>query len=161
MKSIVNFFLVLLLLSGCTHRIVRTGYQTGKSDYSDCNIAITRFMQVTDSVLKIGEIKLGESGFSVACSESHAIQILKNEGCAIQADLINIVEENRPDLWSSCYRCRAEFYKFKNSPVKIQSDHSYYPENVSTRVSRDRSRNTALAVAGGVLGIVLGYLISR
>jgi hypothetical protein len=160
MKSIANFFLVLLLLSGCTHRIVRTGYEAGKSDYNDCNIAITRFMQVTDSVMKIGEIKLGESGFSVACSESHAIQILKNEGCAIQADLINIVEENRPDLWSSCYRCRAEFYKFKNSPVRIQSQ-LYHPENVSRRVSQDRSRNTALAVAGGVLGIVVGYLISR
>ena len=116
-------------------------------------------MHVTDSIQKIGEIKLGESGLAVACSEAHAIKILNNEACAIQADIINIVEENRPDLWSSCYRCRAEFYKYKIAPVQIQSNELYNQENIKRRVSQDRGKNTVIAIMAAVAIIVLSTLI--
>ena len=110
MKPIIYTLLIGLFFTSCSHRIVRTGYQVNKSDYENCDVIIKRNTEISDTVaIKIGEIKLGETGFSVACSEEHAVKILKNEACAIDADLIIITEENRPDLWSSCYRGLADF----------------------------------------------------
>ena len=143
----------------CSHRIVRTGYQMSNSDYSDCDVEINKLMHITDSIQKIGEIKLGETGFAVACSEAHAIKILRNEACAMQADIINIIEEHRPDLWSSCYRCRAEFYKYKNPQIRIQSNELYQQNNVNKRVSQDRSQNTFVAILFVTLGVFIGYLM--
>jgi hypothetical protein len=159
MKSILVYFILSLLLSSCTHRIVRSGYQISNSDNDDCNVIIKKFMHVTDSIQKIGEIKLGESGFAVACSEAHAIKILNNEACAIQADVINIVEENRPDFWSSCYRCRAEFYKYKISPVQVQSNELYNQDSIKKRVSQDRGKNTVIAIMAVVAGILISTLL--
>jgi hypothetical protein len=82
--------------------------------YINCDIPIKKFETISDSVAtKIGKIKLSDSGFSLHCSEEDAIEILKKEGCALNADFINILKESRPDSISNCYRCSAEFYKYK------------------------------------------------
>jgi len=76
---------------------------------------IRKFDTIPVSVAtRIGKIKLSDSGFSNHCSEEDAIVILEKEGCALNADFINIIKENIPDSVSNCYRCSAEFYKFKN-----------------------------------------------
>lgn len=161
MKKIAFYLILLFFISSCTHRIVRTGYQINKSDYKNCDILIKKSMTITDSLQKVGEIKLGESGFAVACSEAHAIEILKNEGCALNADIINIAEETRPDLWSSCYRCRAEFYKFKGSSMKPTNNEYYKSGEVNKRVSSDRTRNTIVGIAAAVLGFLIGFYMFK
>ena len=45
--------------------------------------------------------------------------ILKKEGCVLNADFINILKESKPDSVSKCYRCSAEFYKYKKRLVII------------------------------------------
>lgn len=104
MKKLALFSILLIMISGCAHRIVRSGYDLKKSDYRNCIIVIKKDMQSLDSLQKVGEILLGETGFSVSCSEAHALEILKGEGCALNANVVNITEEKRPDLFSSCYR---------------------------------------------------------
>ena len=110
-------------------------------------------------LIKLGSIKLGESGFSTACSEEHAIEILKNEACGIQADFIHITFENRPDLWSSCYRCEADFYQFKDSLRSISEDPTNTKTQVSTRVKKDRAQNTAVLIGALAIGFVIGFMI--
>ena len=156
--KLTTFLILFLIITGCSHRIIRTGYQMDKSDYRECEIVIQKFTPVTDSMLKVGEIKLGETGFSVACSEGHAIEILKNEGCALNANLIIITEETRPDLMSSCYRCKAEFYQV-NGRTDIQMDSQYQPENVQARVSHDRGKNGAILIGSIAVGILVGLLL--
>jgi hypothetical protein len=148
------------MVSSCSHRIVRNGYDVKKADYRNCDIEITKNLLPTDSLQKVGEIKLGESGLAVACSEAHAIEILKNEACALNAHIVNITEETRPNAWSSCYRCRAEFYRYTNqAKMAIQSEAFYNPENVKKRVSQDRGRNTAYAVGAVAIGFIFGLLV--
>nr|WP_321409934.1 hypothetical protein [uncultured Carboxylicivirga sp.] len=159
MKRILYFFILLISISSCSHRIVRNGYQISKSDYKNCEIQITKFINYNDSIEKIGEIILGESGISVSCSEAHAIEILNNEGCAINADLINITEETRPDLWSSCYRCKADFLKYKDPSSKPFKSEYYQEENVNNRVSDDRARNTVVGIFATGIGFALGYYL--
>lgn len=161
MKKFIFYSILLLLISSCNHRIVRTGYQKSKSDFKNCDIIIKKFMMNTDSLQKVGEIKLGETGFSVACSEAHALEILKKEGCALNANIIYIVEESRPDLWSSCYRCTAEFYKSNGAVTTTQNNEYYNLQQVNERVSNDRNRNTLIGIGAVVLGFILGFVISR
>jgi hypothetical protein len=157
--KLTNYLIVFLLITGCSHRIIRTGYQMDKSEYRECDIAIQKFIPVTDSMQKVGEIKLGETGFSVACSETHAIEILRHEGCALNADLIIITEETRPDLMSSCYRCTAEFYQQKGPQIAISPDIQYEPESIQARVSHDRGKNGAILIGSIVAGILAGMLL--
>lgn len=113
---ILLFFLVILLFINFKHQISRIGYgaDTKSSLYVDCNIPIKKFEIILDSTAtKIGTIKLSDAGFSVKCSEEDAVAILEKEGCALGADFVNIVKESLPDNESNCYRCKAEFYKFR------------------------------------------------
>lgn len=159
MRKLIFYLVIAVLISSCSHRIVRTGYQVNKSDYRNCNIAIKRNLIISDSLVKLGEIKLGESGFSVSCNEADALEILKNEGCALKADIINITSEKRPDMLSSCYRCNAEFYKIPNASAKVESDEIYKPKNISDRAASDRNRNTGFILGGLVVGFIIGLLI--
>lgn len=159
--SLVLFLCLLTLssISSCKHRIVRTGYNETRATPIDCQVSIIR-EQLADSLVKeIGQIKLGESGFSTACSESHALAILKKEACAISADFVVITEENRPDLWSSCYRCEAKFYRFKHEEYKSLLKNEINPTAVKERVEADKQNNGAviLGVIGGVVGFVIAY----
>ena len=158
MKKTIYYLTLLILITSCSHRIVRTGYHINKSDYKNCDIVITKDIVVTDSLKKVGEIKLGESGFSIACSEADAIAILKNEACALNADLVNITEEHRSDLLSSCYRCRADFYKYQGVDFIRQSNDLYKSENIDKRISKDRNKNATIFIGAFVVGILSGLL---
>jgi len=116
MKRIICFLIVCLFCTSCKHQISRINYNvnTKSLSYVNCNIPVKKYETISDSVAtKIGTIKLSDSGFSNTCSEADAVVILEKEGCAIQADFINITKDARPDKESNCYRCRADFYKFK------------------------------------------------
>ena len=155
MHSKMNRFFPLLILiflfSSCSYRIVRGGYSKPNSVHSDCDVIIKKQMSIPTSLKKVGEIKLGDSGFSTSCSEEQAIGLLRKEACSLKANIINIVDESRPDLLSSCYRCRAEFYINTVDNTTYQSDNQYNSENVKTRVSSDRTKNTFIAI--GAIGI--------
>jgi hypothetical protein len=116
MKRLIYFLIIYLFFTNCKHQISRIGYVVNNKSSSnvDCTIKIKKFEIIPDSVaMKIGTIKLSDSGFSDRCSEADAMVILKNEGCSLKADFINISNEKGPDNESNCYRCRADFYKFR------------------------------------------------
>ena len=165
-KSFLVFgvLLTLLSISSCTHRIVRSGYEQTKTTAVDCHVPIVREQLADTLAEEIGQIKLGESGFSTACSESHALTILKKEACAIGADFVVITEENRPDLWSSCYRCEAKFYRFSQKQYELLLTNELSQTTVKESVEEDKDKNGAvvLGIIGGVVGFVIGYsLFSR
>jgi len=107
----------------------------------------------------VGQIKLGESGFSTKCKESDAIQILQREAATVGADLINIVEEKRPDAISSCYRCKATFYKYRKPGNLVAGSEWYTTKNIDTRSKEDEKKNTAL-ILGGIIGGIIGGLLA-
>lgn len=156
MKYIFYLVVFSTLFTNCTHRIVRTGYQLKKDNYKICDVPIKKQLSISDTLASIiGEIKLGESGFSVACNEERAIDILMTEACALNADLILITEETRPDLWSSCYRCRATFYKYHNAEISIKDDENFNIENVQKRVLKDREFNSTVLLISIFFGTMI------
>ncbi len=159
MKTILFLSIVVLSISGCTHKITRTGYDINKTYYKTCDIVVTKNLPASDSLQKLGEIRLGDTGFSASCNEAQAIEILKNEGCAIGANIVHITEESRADVLSSCYRCSAVFYKSSAAISAKQSDAHFDTQKVNERVNKDRGRTTTLVVVSVVIGVIVGFLM--
>lgn len=162
MKNILILSLFVILFTNCTHKIVRSGYVTDKSGYTSSEIHIKKFTNIPDSIAtKIGEVKLNDTGMAVSCSEEHAINILREEALELNADLIVITDEIRPDLWSSCYRCSANFYRFSKAEYAnyYNSDPTYQGINVNNRVEKDRNKNTSIIMGSVAAGILLGFLM--
>lgn len=162
MKSTLLFAVIILLMTNCTHRIVRSGYQIDDSGYTASEIHIKKEVSIPDSVAnKIGEIKLGESGFSTSCSEEQAINILRSEALELNADLIIITNEVRPNAWSTCYRCNAKFYRFYKADyaATYTTDPEYHYLKVDNRVTNDHQQNTLIIFGSITLGILLGLLL--
>lgn len=156
----LSFCLILILgLTNCSHKIRRTGYELDKTEQQTCPVAIVKSLTITDSIQKVGSIKLGETGFSVACSEKHALEILTKEACSLQADIVFITSETRPDLLSSCYRCEASFYKRTTQTAPLISDAEFDNKVVTQRVSEDRARNTGIVIFSIFIGVAIGLLL--
>jgi hypothetical protein len=127
----ILLFSVISLLMGCASKITRSGYSLQDEDqYKNfgCNVAIKKdFVYNKDDVETLGEIKAGDSGFSFDCGKKYVLSLFKKEACALSADLINIIYERNIDLWSSCYRAKAQFLRFKDreKAQNLESDAAY------------------------------------
>ena len=124
------FILSFTFMISCSHTIT-TNYQVpaySKSDNS-CNPEILKAKNLFGLyVTYLGTIKLDESFTAInrkVCSESAAIEKLKSQACALNANLINITSEIKPGetippyQMSPCYRCIADFYAIDyNEQVK-------------------------------------------
>ncbi|TNE72237.1 hypothetical protein EP331_07705 [bacterium] len=116
-NNLVLFVISVVLLFSCSHSITKLNYINTKpnNELVESKILIKRGIHIDDKMVKVGEIKLADSGFSWSCSELEAVQILKREAKILGADLIFIKSEKYPDFFSSCYRCEAEFYQTNSS----------------------------------------------
>jgi len=160
MKKILLFSAILIVtLSGCNHSIYRSGYEVNKSQYKNCNITIKKHLEFVGDMEFLGEIRLGDGVFTTACSEAAAMELLRNEGCALGADLVNITEEKYPNILSTCYRCTAQFYKHSGGEEISQSVASPIENFDPEHVSKAERKSVAGSIIGYTLGFVLGYTL--
>ena len=165
MKNIFKFSTIFLWLTiiGCSHKITRIDYANNNQNRDDCKIIVKKNAHFAESEISVlGKIKLGDTGFSTKCEEFQAIEILRREGCSLDADIVNILEETRADLWSTCYRVTAEFYKFKDSlKVKdLKVEEEYSSESIDDRLVLDKD-NKKNMILGSIIGSVIGlFLVS-
>ena len=171
--KLITYILLSVMLCSCYHKITRVGYVESAAADNDCKVEIVKFMQVNDTATtKLGEIKLGDTGFSTKCNENDAMNILHHEACSLNADLINIIEETpRSFTGSSCYRCAAVFYKSKINQKKL-FDSTQVKQAASIELENKKHneiirKNGAAGflgyfvgyTAGAVLGYYLGHLL--
>lgn len=142
--------------------MTRTGYDKPIADLTKCDIPIKKFHTLNpEEIDKIGTLTLKDNGFTVGCTEVKAMEVLNTEACAINADLIVITEETRSDFQSSCYRCTAEFYRFKadSSQViarSIQTDYDNYDAQKRTVEDKKRNRKNLWTALG--IGFMIGFI---
>jgi hypothetical protein len=154
-----------VLVSGCAAGITRTGYQLPANQnpkgLQRCPIAIQCDAKYDSNAVEVlGSIDAYDTGFSTDCDEAYVLDIFCREACSVGADLINITEENRPDMWSSCYRAKAEFLRFKDrAKIKgLVSDAKYAPNLIIERSVRS-NRRARDVITASVLGGALGGII--
>lgn len=116
MRKIV-LLISLIVFIGCSSTMTRYGYNLQNlpaNKDTKCNIPIKKnFPYKKEEVEILGSIRAGDSGFSVKCGEAYVLKQFHQEACALGADLINIIDESRFDILSTCYRAKAEFLRFK------------------------------------------------
>ena len=140
-RKLVYLIFSIILFTNCNHRIVRINYNKTSTENKHCDVPITNNLSLIGSSSQyIGSIKLKDSGFSSYCSEYEAIRVLKSEACIVDANIVIIREEHRPDRKSTCYRCVADFYKTKNKNIK-NIDNNYHLNNIQERVLKDKEVN--------------------
>jgi len=158
---------LLTCLFGCNASITRQGYSVNDSQVNlePCpNIIIKHKASFpADVATVLGSIKAGDSGFSTACSEAYVLGIFRKDACAIKANIINIMEETQPNLWSSCYRAKADLLRCNDKVLlaDMKSDPQYAPDLVNQRSKKTAIMNAAaLGAIGGVLGGAIGGAIA-
>jgi len=157
-KTYICFLSLLLTLSSCNYKIIRSGYAPYSGKTESCEVSITKDLSSRDSAQKVGTIKLKDTGFTTNCNEKQALEILKEEACSLDADVIHLVEETRPSFSSSCYRCTAEFYKTR-AGAEIKSDADYRDYAIEKRSEDDKRKSqTAFWISFGI-GFVIGLLL--
>ncbi len=128
----IFLYCALVFLTGCSSVITRTGYTlediSNKENKYYCSVPIKKnFVYKNDEVEILGEIKSGDSGFSTDCGKGRVLNLFRQEAGALKADLINITYERDIDIWSSCYRAKAQFLRFKDreKAKNLDSDSVY------------------------------------
>lgn len=154
-------FIALLLLSSCSHKINRIGYDTQIKEKEDCFVIFQKDGNLPyKDIRKIGEIELKDTGFSSKCNEDDAIKLLKQESCMLGANLVNIVHEERTDRKSTCYRCTAELLLVENDCLlnSLQNSPDYKPTSLEKRLAEDKKKNKS-QLLGTIIGAVVGGII--
>lgn len=165
MKSSWLFFsfLLVVFLSSCSHKVVRIGYSKTTSEQLGCEVTVSKSGVNSVSATVLGSIKLGDTGFSVSCSEEKAIQILKKEACSLGANFVHIKSESLPGFQSSCYRCEADFLLVKESNQNELQPNIENPDSVKIAPKeyspKDKQKQVLGSIIGGTLGFILGYTL--
>lgn len=68
--------------------------------------------KLPESVVKVGDLRFQDSGFSTDCSFNSLMTQARNEARKNGANIVKVVDKKKPDLWSSCYRLKIELYKY-------------------------------------------------
>ena len=159
MKKTLVLLIPCFSITGYSYKVTRAGYVDKPVTSPTCEVKLVRNYSFPDStVTPFGRIGLHDSGFTTTCSEADAIALLKKEACSVGANLVNITQESRPDMESSCYRCEANFYKIDNGKFQIETDPGFTAQKISGRVSKDKRRSNFIRMGSVVMGIVVGLL---
>jgi hypothetical protein len=155
-KILKIFVFLTLFLSGCAPTLNREGYTLNDNEKTttDCKITVSYDQNIKGK--KIGKLKIGDSGFSVGCSEADALKILKDEGCKIGADIVVLKDIQQPDFLSSCYRVTGEFIKSDSTSAEVKESLEYSPQLVDSR----EKNNAGLRVLGFIIGFAIGFSIT-
>lgn len=114
MKRIFSTITVILILTSCASTVKTTITKQEKPLTTNDKVAFLDLNhKVPENAIKIGNAKFGDSGFSTDCGFNSnlikARKIARENG----ANIVKVTESKKPDLWSSCYRMKIDFYKYE------------------------------------------------
>ncbi|MBY0066917.1 hypothetical protein [Empedobacter falsenii] len=121
MKHFILSLSTALLLTSCASTVKTTITNQEKALTTNDKVAFLDVNhKVPENAKKIGNTKFGDSGFSTDCDFNSnlikARQIARENG----ANIVKVTESKKPDLWSSCYRMKIDFYKYEGDVKSLQ-----------------------------------------
>jgi len=150
-----------VVAAGCGASIRRHGYAIpDRQPLADCTMPIHNDPKLDLSGFDVvGRIEANDSGFSTDCDEEVVLREFTREACHLEADLINVTEESRPDFWSTCYRAKADFLRRKDRDgPPLASDEKYAPRDVHERAQETHRGNRDVILNGAAAGVVGGVV---
>jgi hypothetical protein len=82
--------------------------------YNETVQVITKPDQLPADAEKIGNIRVGDSGFSTNCNLEKVLDDAKIEARKVGGNILLITRHKTPDMWSSCHRISADIYFSEN-----------------------------------------------
>lgn len=118
-RTFILTFLILMIFQSCSPKI-RTKLSTEETKPLDSEIEvliIKEYDEIPENSKFIGELKIGDSGFSTDCGYTKVISDAKATAKKSGANLIYLTEVKKPNFGSTCYRIKAKLYRNLNQEV--------------------------------------------
>lgn len=121
-RTFILFLFSAIILQSCSPKIrTNLSAESQKPLDSDTEILVIKQDEsLPENSQFIGDLKVGDSGFSTDCGYSKVIDDAKKTARKSGANLIYLTEVKKPNLASTCYRIKAKLYKNLNSEVITQ-----------------------------------------
>lgn len=118
-KTIILTLLIAAILQSCSPKIrTHLATESFKPLAAETEILIVNQNEKVPVDFKfVGELKIGDSGFSTDCGYSKVISDAKESAKKSGANLIHLTEVKKPNLGSSCFRIKAKLYRNLNQEV--------------------------------------------
>lgn len=118
-KKILLLLLLLIVLKSCSPKI-RT--QLANNNYTPLPEKTKVFViemneKIPEGSDFIGDLKIGDSGFSTDCGYTKVIDEAKKTAQNSGANLVYITEIKKPNFGSTCYRIKAKLFRNINADV--------------------------------------------
>ncbi len=75
--------------------------------------------EIPEGVSVVGEVRVGDTGFSTGCDLNSVIALVKDKARAAGADAVYLARVVEPDFTSTCYRVTARLLKYGEAPTAI------------------------------------------
>ena len=113
-------FVVVLMLISCSAKITSVFQTQEKPLTIDDKVAFLDIQHnVPEGAKKLGEAKFGDSGFSTDCDFNSNLIKARDLARKNGANIVKVIEKKTPDLWSTCYRLKIEFYLYKGDVTQL------------------------------------------
>jgi hypothetical protein len=155
--------LACIVLSSCASSLRRTGYTPATEPAGvDCRVAFKQAFQANaDEADVLGTVSASDTGFSIKCDEGYVLSRLRDDACAIGADVVSLTDERAPDFWSTCYRAKATLLRLRDrTAAETVTSDARYDHGPLTERSLVTYRRTQAAIAGGMMGGMVGGAVA-
>ena len=115
-KTYILLALGVLILQSCSPKI-RTNLSTETHQALTDNTEVLIIKQdekVPENSIFIGDLKIGDSGFSTDCGYTTVMEEAKTHAKNSGANLIHLTEVKKPSSGSTCYKIKAKLYRNLN-----------------------------------------------
>ncbi|MCF8336668.1 MAG: hypothetical protein K9I74_01670 [Bacteroidales bacterium] len=122
MKKLNEILLLALLItiSSCNPSIsTDLSKEYSALDYSREVVVIKPDKKNPDNAEVLGQVEVGDTGFSTKCSYDIVIDKAKLEARKAGGNAIKITRHKPPDFWSDCHRITADILKIEKTDDSI------------------------------------------
>jgi hypothetical protein len=117
-KGLILFVSLLLVFSSCDPRVTTQLYKRYPPLNPQDNVIILGLSDlIPDDAEILGELKIGDTGFSVDCNYEIVIMLAKTEARKVGGNAIKITYHAFPDFVSTCHRIQAKILKINESDI--------------------------------------------
>ncbi|MCL9809784.1 hypothetical protein [Flavobacterium luminosum] len=75
--------------------------------------------KVPETAIKLGDGKFGDTGFSTDCDFNSNLVKARKLARQNGANIVKLIEKKTPDIWSSCYRLKIEYYFYEGNVSEL------------------------------------------
>ncbi|MCF4101881.1 DUF2846 domain-containing protein [Gillisia sp. M10.2A] len=129
----LSLMLLAIIAVGCSPKIRSNLANTSFSalESKEEILVLDTNEKVPESSQFVGDLKIGDSGFSTDCGYTKVIDEAKIAARKSGANLVHLTEVKKPNFGSTCYRIKAKLYKNVNTEVLTKLSENNKLENKS------------------------------